>query len=310
MDLDFLKKGDIIDVVASSFGDFKVETQSIERFIESLGYKARIPEDLQKEGEDLFSAHTKEIRARHLIDALSSEDSKIVWMFRGGYGAMQLIPELEKHDFSSKNKILIGFSDITALGLYFESKYGWKFIHARMLSSFAKNEDAPRELELMKSLLSGEWDKIEYNLSALNEEAKKEVCIESQITGGNLALTECSLGTSWQIDTKDKILFIEDVGVRGYAVDRMLEHMKQAKCFENIDALIIGNIMCMPEASGKALCDGAIARFIKDLEIPVFGSDDFGHGKVNLPLVLNATVELIGGTTPRLVFQNKVIDET
>ena len=307
MDLDCLKKGDIIDVVAPSFGDFKGDIKDTERFIESLGYQARIPEDLQQEGADLFSAHRKEIRAKHLIDALSSEDSKIVWMFRGGYGATQLIPELEKHDFSSKNKILIGFSDITALGLYFESKYGWKFIHARMLSSFAKSENASKELSLMQSLLSGEWNTIEYNLSALNEEAKKEVCIESKITGGNLALAECSLGTSWQIDTKDKILFIEDVGVRGYDVDRMLEHMKQAKCFDHIDALIIGNIMCMPESGGEILCDAAISRFIKDLDIPVFGSDGFGHGKVNLPLVFNVTAKLIGGATPTLVFKNEEI---
>lgn len=300
-----LKSGDIIDVVAPSCGDLKVGAQNISEFVESLGYKARVPENFQEDGADVFSSNTKDIRAKHLIEALKAEDSDVVWMFRGGYGATKLIPELDKHDFSSKQKVLIGFSDITALAIYFEVKYGWKFIHAAMLSNFIRKERDPQELEIVKKLLSGEWDKIEYNLKPLNKEAEKEICIESKITGGNLALTECSLGTDWQIAAQGKTLLIEDIHERGYSVDRMLEHLRQAKVFEGITSLIIGDFTCAPERSGEKLCEAAISRFIKDLDVPVFGSDDFGHGKTNLPLVFNSTVKLIGGAAPTLVFENE-----
>lgn len=299
-----LKKGDIIDVVAPSCGDIEVSVTQVSEFIESLGYKARVPSDLQEKDADLFSANTKDVRSNHFLEALQAKDSKVIWMFRGGYGATKLIPELDKHDFSASPKTLIGFSDITALGLYFESKYGWKFIHGRTIGDYVKNKHSAEELSLMKGFISGEWGKVEYKLHSLNAGAKEEVCVESKITGGNLALTQCSLGTNWQINTDNKILFIEDTGERGYSIDRMLEHLNQAGCFKNIHALIIGDLKCTPEKDGKLLCDSAIKRFVDSLDVPVFQSNDFGHGKTNYPLIFNTDVKIIGGENPTLVFEN------
>jgi len=302
-----LKKGDIIDVVAPSCGNFDVSRDQVIEFIKSLGYTARIPENFQEKEVDLFSANTQEIRAKHLIDALQSKDSKAIWMFRGGYGATKLIPELDKYDFSSNPKVLIGFSDITSLGLYFEVKYGWKFIHGTI--RYAKNQRSTQEeFNLMKNFLAGEWDKVEYKFDSLNAKAKEEISIKGEITGGNLALIQCSLGTNWQINANNKILFIEDTGERGYRIDRMLEHLKQAGVFNNIRALIFGDITCAPEPNGEFLCDAAISRFIarEMKDVPVFSSKMFGHGRINYPLIFNLEVQIAMGKNPSLVFQNIV----
>jgi len=301
-----LKKGEIIDVVAPSCADFEVSISQIREFIESLGYKARVPADLQAEGADVFSANSEEIRSKHLVDALKSEDSKVIWIFRGGYGATKLIPELDKHDFSSNPKTIIGFSDITALGIYFEVKYDWKFIHGRMVGSHVKNQHTTEELNVMKGFLSGEWDRVEYKFESLNAKAKEEISIKGEITGGNLALIQCGLGTNWQINAHNKILFLEDVGERGYRIDRMLEHLKQAGVFNNISALIFGDITCAPEPNGELLCDAAVSRFIeREMQgIPVFSSKMFGHGQINYPLIFNIEAQLTMGDDATLVFKN------
>lgn len=300
-----LKKGEIIDVVAPSCGNFDISREHVIEFIKNLGYTARIPANFQEKGADIFSANTQEIRAKHLIDALQSKDSKAIWMFRGGYGATKLIPELDKYDFSSNPKVLIGFSDITSLGLYFEGKYGWKFIHGTI--RYAKNQQSTQEeFKLMQNFLSGEWDKVEYKFDSLNAKAKEEISIKGKITGGNLSLIQCSLGTNWQINAHNKILFIEDVSERGYRIDRMLEHLKQAGVFNGIKALIIGDMACAPESNGELLCDAAISRFIAQemQDIPVFSSKMFGHGAINYPLIFNIEVQLTMGDDATLVFEN------
>ncbi|MCH9753906.1 MAG: LD-carboxypeptidase [Alphaproteobacteria bacterium] len=301
-----LKKGDIIDVVAPSCGDLEVSVNQVKEFIRSLGYEPRVPEDLQEKDADLFSANTHEVRSKHLIDALKAKDSKVIWMFRGGYGATKLIPELDKHDFSSNPKTLIGFSDITALGIYFGSKYNWPFIHGRMLSSYVKNEQSEKEFDIIKGFISGDWNNVKYDLRPYNAAAREDICIESQIAGGNLALIQCSLGTSWQIKTNNKILFIEEVSERGYSIDRMLEHLMQAGCLNDITALIIGDIKYSPKKEGELLCNPAFERMMKLLGVPVFQSNDFGHGKINYPLIFNSDMKIIGGKSPTLVFENDI----
>ena len=304
-----LKPGAIIDVVATSCGDKEVSVSQVKEFIKNLGYTPRIPDDLQTKDSDIFCANTDELRYNHLLSALQSQDSDVIWIFRGGYGATRLIPLLDQHDFSANPKILIGFSDITALAIYFEKKYNWKFIHGRMISNYVKKQHKEEEFELIKNVLSGNWTEIKYELTPLNQEAKKSASIVSKITGGNMCLIECSLGTNWQIDTKNKILFLEEVHEPGYRIDRSLQHMLQAGCFNGIDALIIGNVSCVPEKDGSSLCEPAISRFIESLDIPVFKSNKFGHGEDNYPLLLNYEAHLVMGKNSSLVFKNTLIDE-
>ena len=298
-----LKPGAIIDVVATSSGDINISIEQIKNFIASLGYVARVPSDLQKEGADLFSANTDDIRYKNFASALTAQDSDAIWIFRGGYGATRLIPMLDKHDFSGKEKTIIGFSDVTALGIYFTQKYNWKFIHGRMVSShIAKNY--PEELAIMEQIFSGDWKEIKYDLTPLNQAAKESASISSKITGGNISLIECSLGTNWQIKTHNKILLIEEVGERGYRLDRSLQHMSQAGCFNEIDALLIGDVSCAPEKDGSLLCEPALSRFITSLDVPVFQSLKFGHGQESYPLLLNYEAHITMGDEPRLFFKN------
>lgn len=305
MDSSCLETKKIIDIVAPSSGNIEVDAQQIRGFINGLGYDPRLSDDFQEKGADLFCANTDEVRFKNLLSALQNPESDIIWIFRGGYGASRLIPMLEEHDFSGHKKTIIGCSDITALALYFENKYDWQFVHGRMISN-SMDRSQGEEPEILQSIISGKWSKIKYDLKPINDAAKKTDNILSKITGGNLSLLQCSLGTSWQVDTKNKILFIEEVSEAAYSIDRMLTHLSQAGKLTGLDALIFGDMSTEP----NELIKKTLERFSEESFFPVFEINNCGHGKINNPLIFNCEAQILSGEAPALIFENKVIDET
>ena len=300
----YLKPGDIVDVIAPAFApitdDLPAYYIKITNILASMNLKARIPVDLVEFGADLFAANTIEYREKHLIYALNNSESNAVWAVRGGYGAAELIPALEKIIAPNQPKLLLGFSDITALHLYINNNWHWNSMHAPVLNQAINN---PHLLYPIKPLIFGYNETIGYDnkISPLNDLAKISGKITAEITGGNLALVEASLATSWQIQAKDKIIFLEDVGERGYRIDRMLHHLLQAKVFAQAKAVIFGEITPELEADGKDLCAPAIHEFANKLNIPVFSLPFIGHSSAhNLPLPLGTDCNLILGDNPSL----------
>lgn len=103
----------------------------IKTYIESLGLVANISENIYST-DDPFYANTDENRANDLISALLDDNVKIIWCVRGGTGSIRLVPFLDdKLPATLNHKIFIGYSDITVLHLYFESKYGWQTIQVK-----------------------------------------------------------------------------------------------------------------------------------------------------------------------------------
>ena len=280
----------IIDVVATSFFYDYTEAQmdQVKKVVSDFGYQARIPKGTMEKNADILCANTDEVRVKLFIEAALSTDSDVIWGLRGGYGAARLIPYLEKQNFPYA-KTLIGYSDLTALGLYFTQKYNWRFVHAKTLGQFATQNIDQIERDAIGAILSGEAKQISYKIEAKNNPRS----VSGKIVGGNLCLIQTSLGTSWEIKTDGNILLLEEAGERGYRIDRMLEHLRQAGKFRDIKAIVIGDIECTPEPDGTAKrCVSVVDRFIKSLDVPVFASNNFGHGKNNYPLLINETVTI------------------
>ena len=111
--------------------------------------------------------------------------------------------------------------------------------------------------------------------------------LTGKLTGGNLCLLTCSLGTAWQTNPRDKILFLEDIDERGYRVDRMLTHLQQAQAFEGVKAIIFGDFVRGMEANGTSLIPPVLKRFAESTSIPIFSLPGCGHGAENFPLPFN-----------------------
>jgi muramoyltetrapeptide carboxypeptidase len=299
----FLKPGDIVDIIAPSSNvpgeNLEQYYQQTQEIFASLDLVARIPEDLIIPGKDLFSTNSLEYRANHLIDALTNNSSKAVWGIRGGYGAAKLIPFLEKIPIPEQEKLLLGFSDITALHLFLQHQWHWHTMHAPVINQLINNYSLLTEL---KPLLFGQQSEVKYNqITPLNRAAQADITIQTEITGGNLSLIQTSLATAWQIKPENKIIFLEEVGERGYRIDRMLNHLLQAGIFAHAKAIIFGEITPEFEKDTKELCTLAIETFAKTLSIPAVSLPIIGHNpKCNSPLPLGTKCILELGKKPLL----------
>lgn len=296
----YLNAGDIVDIIAPASHSPIDKLQEGAEWLSSYGLIPRIPKNIIK--RDVFFAAPLEIQLEHLMDALYS-DSKAIWCLRGGYGSMRLIPHLLKLRPPKKPKIFIGFSDITALHLFFNQHWKWPTIHGRTISQLSLQNHKTPDRKFHKSIIFGEETSKTFNrLKALNTYAKEEQTINGVITGGNLRILQSSLGTSWELQAKNKILFIEDVAERGYSIDRMLEQMIQAKIIhKGLKALIFGDFTEGHEKDGKDFVPIALKRFADRVPYPVLRGLPAGHGhKLNYPIPFNTPTELITGKICKL----------
>lgn len=299
----YLEPGDTVDIIAPASHTSQLALDSGVAWLRSLGLIPRMRKGLIK--GDLFFASDLEFQKKDLLEALHS-DSKAIWCVRGGYGSMRLIPMLSKMKAPKTPKVLLGFSDITALHLFFNQSWSWPTLHSRNISAMKEEDHLTPDRQATERLLFGTDSEISFKkLKPLNDHAREEKTILGSIVGGNLRILQSSVGTSWELQAKNKILFIEDIGERGYSVHRMLEQLRQARIIhKNLKALAIGQFTEGEEKNGKDLTLDALTRFARELPYPVFTGLPCGHGQLNFPLPLNTKCELNLGKSIELTCQS------
>jgi muramoyltetrapeptide carboxypeptidase len=296
----FLSPDDTVEIIAPASHSPLNKFDDGIKWVEQAGLKPHVPHDIVK--TDLFFAAPLEVQLKHLKDALKS-DAKAIWCLRGGYGSMRLIPHLLKMHPPKKPKLFIGFSDITALHLFFIQKWNWPVIHGRTISQMNPEHAGSPDRKLLTDVIFGkETNHTFKKLIPLNSAAKTQKEISGTITGGNLRILQSSLGTSWELNAKGKILFIEDVAERGYSVDRMLEQLFQAKIIDKgLKALVFGDFTEGQEKDGKDLTLDAMERFAKRVSYPVLRGLPAGHGhELNYPVPFNTKCTLKLGRSAEL----------
>ncbi|WFW29684.1 MAG: LD-carboxypeptidase [Wolbachia endosymbiont of Menacanthus eurysternus] len=279
---------DQVDIIAPSSKGRESDLIFIKEYVEALGFYPHVSEKIYS-NDNSFYSNSDEFRANDLINALIGK-SKIIWCIRGGTGASRLIPYLEKLSSDQKEKItrkvFIGYSDVTVLHTYLQAKYDWQTLHGTMLEMIVNNSVSESSIEKLEGLILNKQDFIRFdNLKIINNNIKlKNGRLESKIVGGNMTLVENSIGTVWQVNAKGKILFLEDIRVYPYAMERSLDHLKQANIFDGVQAVIFGNFV---NSSNSNLVERVKERFAKSVNFPVFTIQGVGHGYINDPLPLN-----------------------
>lgn len=239
-------------------------------------------------------SNTDRKRFSFLKQSLLSKQVDVIWAVRGGYGSNHLIPDLAKLQKPLKKKLLIGISDLTSIHLFLNQKWNWPTWHGPLLDRCGKGE-YPSDLdEELWRLLSGQQKEIYFqNLIPLNSSAKKIKKVNGKVTGGNLTVLQGSLGTPFQLNTKNRFLFVEDLGERGYRVDRIFEQFEQAGLFKNCLGLLLGDFLGGAEpATGENNFEMIFANWASKLKIPVFKNVEAGHGVRQRVLPLNTKAEL------------------
>jgi muramoyltetrapeptide carboxypeptidase len=264
-----------------------IENQSIAKLRTLKPLQLIIPKNLLSRSIT-YHANTDDIRFSLLKSALASRSSQdIIWALRGGYGSARLIERLLKLPKPSKEKLFIGFSDLTALHLFLSQQWQWKTIHGSVLTGLLDPSNNPNNYLKLAEIIAGKKTLQIEHLQPFNKQANLIKKIRGRLTGGNLSLIQTSIGTSWQIKSSGKIVFLEDTNEKGYQIDRMLNHLTQAGIFRNTKAIVFGDFGDDPQI------DFALKRFALESVIPVFKTDQFGHRSNNFPLVYNSQATLI-----------------
>lgn len=287
--------GALVDIIAPGYACTQAEVTESELYIRGLGYTARVPQNLVSKTEP-YHSQTDEVRFEHLRKALLAPDSKAIWCLRGGYGSARLLPGLREVTPPVQAKWVIGFSDITAIHLFLMKQWQWPVLHAPMLSRLSAGKIAKDSEGQIVSLISCQTKNITYPLVPLNAAAKETHTLHAASTGGNLSLVQTSIGTFWQMDAENRIVFLEECDEKAYAIDRMLVHLMQAGVLANAKAVVIGDCESVNMGSEVPNITYAIQRFANDNpQLPILRVKGIGHGETNHPLPLGVPITLSTG---------------
>ena len=243
-----LEIGDKVAIIAPSSATDLKSVENGEKKIKALGLTpVMFPTCYTNYGH--LSASDEE-RAKDANDAFRDETIKGIICLRGGYGATRILDLLDYEMIASNPKVFVGFSDITALHTAFNKICNMVTFHGPMAATkFAeiKNDKVKFEHYSCESLVKNIFTNDPIGLySNPNNEELKSLCTgkaQGILTGGNLTLLTATLGSKYEIDTKDKILFIEEIGEPVYKLDRMLTTLALAGKFHDCAGIILGTFV-------------------------------------------------------------------
>ena len=286
----YLKVGDTIVILAPA-GILKNRQETIQKakkLAESWGLKVKLGNNIFNKNSHF--AGSDDERTADFQEALDNTNIKAIWSGRGGYGSVRVLDKLDYAAFLKHPKWIIGYSDITAFHSHIHN-LGIETMHAMMGTSVDdKPEETIETLASFKKAIFGKQLKYSIPSSKYNRKGK----VEGQIVGGNLALLASMLGSNSQTDTKEKILFIEEIGEYKYSIDRMLQSLKRAGYFDNCNGLIIGDISKIKTNSTKwgHTIEELILDVVKDYDFPVLFDFPAGHKADNRALIFGRKVKL------------------
>lgn len=240
-------------------------------------------------GENNQYSGTDEERASDLQMMLDDYEIKAVICARGGYGTVRIIDQLNFSTFEQHPKWIVGYSDITVLHSHIQTQFGIETLHAIMPINFP-DEGTEAATESLRKALFGET--LEYNIETqpLNQPGN----VSGILTGGNLSILYSLIGSPSDIQTLDKILFIEDLDEYLYHIDRMMMNLKRTGKLSGIKGLVVGGLAKMNDNTvpfGKQ-AEQIIADYAVEAGIPVCFNFPAGHIADNRALIMGREVSL------------------
>ena len=304
-----LRPGDSVRLVspASWF-----DSQKLESGIESLcklGYRPQLADNaLARYGQ--YSAGTSQQRLDDLHAAFSDSTVRAIVCNRGGYGSAELLGGLDIELVRRNPKILIGCSDITSLASWLHDATGLVVFHGPMAAGDFARENGV-DLPSWNAALSQDhtWHLgLESGMRILQSGHA-----EGKFYGGCLSMLVASLGTPYEIQTNGAILFLEDIGVKPYQIERMLLQLKLAGKLDDVRGIVFGPMMdCVQPGATGNLLDAVLLRVLKDFSGPVAIGLRSGHvpeRNITVPIGVRSQLDLTGAPVLRLTEPAVTLDK-
>lgn len=267
-----LKTGDLVALVAPARRVSPEEMAPAIATLQSWGLRVRVPEGLYEASNQL--AGSDEHRTALLQRQLDDPEVRAILCCRGGYGTVRLIDKLDFQKFSKHPKWIVGYSDATVLHSHIHATLGHPTLHATMPINFPAEGDNA-DTQTLRAALFGQEAPLAWEPHPLNRESTAE----GAVVGGNLSILYSLLGSHSQIDTREKILLIEDLDEYLYHVDRMMQALRRAGMLEGLKGLIVGHLSDMHDNTipfGRT-AEQIVLDAIRDCHFPVAFGAPIGH---------------------------------
>ena len=294
----YLRPGDRIAIVSPARKIKPSEVDKAVKTFESWGLEVVL-------GDHVFDtfhqfAGRDDHRQEDLQQMLDDDSIRAVTCSRGGDGTIKIIDLLNFSHFAKNPKWIIGYSDVTVLHSHIHHNYGIETLHAIMPVNFTGYHESDQSVVSLKKALFG--DPLAYFIDSRSFNRKGRC--RGIITGGNLSILYALLGSPSDIDTRGKILFLEDLDEYLYHVDRMMVSLKRAGKLDRLAGLVVGGMNRMRDNEVPYGMDAyeIIAEAVREYDYPVCFGFPAGHLSENRALVMGREASLDVGDGVSLAY--------
>lgn len=278
-----LQPGDRLAVLCGS-SPTSLAQIDLENAVRAMGLEpVMYPSAVAKHG---YLSGTDAVRAADINAAFADDSIQGIVTTRGGYGFHRILPLLDWETIRKHPKFFGGYSDVTAMLTALNQLCNQEAYHMPMVGAWSGEGLDDYSLSFVKAMLFGE--PIEYR----DPEGFSMRCLhpgaaEGRLCGGNLSLITASIGTPYEIDTRGKLLFIEEVGEPPYKVDGMLTHLRNSGKLQDAAGIILGSFTRCEE-EGEPKTGLTLEQVFEELVVPagrpVIAGVECGHGKISMSL--------------------------
>ena len=259
--------------------------------LESWGLQVIVSKGLYEQEGQL--AGSDRHRAAFLQELLDAPDIKAIFCCRGGYGTVRIIDRLDFKRFAEHPKWIVGYSDITVLHSHIHNTLGLPTLHATMPINM-HGEETPATQTMHDFLFRQKHNYVDYEWEP--SEMNRKGAANAPVVGGNLSILYSLCGSCSQIDTRGKILLIEDLDEYLYHIDRMMQGLKRAGMLTELAGLVVGGMTNMHDNTvpfGRTAMQ-IVADTVREYDYPVLFGAPFGHlddNNLAIPLGIKCTLE-------------------
>jgi muramoyltetrapeptide carboxypeptidase len=285
-----LRPGDTIGIVAPASPYDSAKTERALGNLAAMGYKVKVGASVYKNRG--YLAGSDEMRAEDINRMFAEDEVDAIFCLRGGYGSQRLIDLIDYKLIRKNPKIFMGYSDITALLISIYQECGLITFHGPIVGDFTGGLNKATKAAMLKMLESTEA------VGELENPDTPEVVCEGkargELVGGNLSIIAASLGTPYEINTKGRILLLEDVNEEPYSIDRMLNQLRLGGKFRDAAGIVLGDWgNALPEEPERSLTlEEVLHDMFHNIGKPVLQGYKIGHCKPNITVPIGAEAEI------------------
>jgi len=298
-----LRLGDVVGLIEpAGFSDDLLDVEAVKQMIAAMGLVPRVGRHVASRYG--YLAGTDRERASDVNAMFEDEEVRAVFTVRGGWGCARLLPFLDWDVIRANPKLLIGFSDVTALHLAFAARAGFPSIHG---PNAANSWNRISWESLWRLAFAGETPVLgppeAEPADPFDPEGRRITTIRpgkarGRLVGGNLSVLTALVGTPWLPDFEGAILFLEDVGEAEYRIDRMLSQLALSGILSKVAGVIFGQCTrCtagVPGYTGLTIPQ-LLEQYFAPLGVPAFSGANVGHVSNQLCLPEGVEVEIDAG---------------